>query len=154
MFVCTGNICRSPTAEGVFRRLVTDASLFQAIDIDSAGTHDYHRGEPPDPRARRIAAAHGYDHESLRARPVVASDFSRFTHILGMDRSHVRILERRKPAGASAQIRLFLDGAPHHDNPDVPDPYYGGDQDFADVLKLIEVGSRALLARLRQEHGL
>lgn len=154
LFVCTGNICRSPTAEGVFRQHVAEAGLAQAIDIDSAGTHDYHRGAPPDPRACRIAHGRGYDLASLRARQVVAADFARFDLILAMDRGHQRLLERQRPADGRARVRLLLDYAPALGMAEVPDPYYGDEADFHHVLDLVEAGSRGLLARLRADHGI
>lgn len=148
LFVCTGNICRSPTADGVFRRLVADAGLGSSILVDSAGTHGYHIGDPPDPRTVRAAAARGYDLSTLRARKLTTGDFHRFDLILAMDRGHLDIMRRMAPAGASAELALFTAWAPapfaHHD---VPDPYYGGPDGFATVLDMVEAGARALLAR-------
>jgi len=154
LFVCTGNICRSPTAEGVFRRMVADAGLAGAIEAESAATHNYHPGEAPDPRACQLARARGYDLDSLRARPVVAGDFDRFDLMLAMDRGHFRLLERRRPPNARSRVRMLLDYAPDMGVSEVPDPYYGEEGDFRHALELIEAGAQGLLAALRAEHGL
>ncbi len=151
LFVCTGNICRSPTAHGVFRHLVQAAGLDDRIAVDSAGTHGYHVGEPPDQRSVRAASARGYDLSDLRARRVTAADFAEFDHILAMDRGHLDQLLRLRPPGARAEVRLFLDDAPHAPRREVPDPYYGEGGHFAEVLDLVEAGARGLLARLRRE---
>lgn len=151
LFVCTGNICRSPTAEGVFRHLAERAGLHGHVIADSAGTHGYHVGEPPDPRTQRAALARGVDLSELRARKVVAADFTRFDHILAMDHGHLAGLRRIAPAGASAALRLFLDDAPGLEGREVPDPYYGGPDGFEEVLDLCEAGSRGLLDRLSRE---
>jgi protein-tyrosine phosphatase len=158
LFVCTGNICRSPTAEGVFRHLVAEAGLADRIDVDSAGTHGYHIGEPPDPRAVAAAARRGIDIAGQRARRVRPEDFERFDLVLAMDQGHLRHLRALRRAEHRAEIRLLLDyHRPPGGNPllrDVPDPYYGGEEGFDDVLDLIEAASRGLLdslsARLRQ----
>lgn len=161
LFVCTGNICRSPTAEGVFRHLVERAGLDEAVIADSAGTHGYHVGEPPDPRTRRAALARGIDLSGQRARKVTAADFTRFDHILAMDHDHLTHLRRLAPPGATADVRLFLErGAGRADDEagggppggdEVPDPYYGGPDGFDRVLDLCEAGARALLDRLRRD---
>ncbi|MCP1610170.1 protein-tyrosine phosphatase [Azospirillum lipoferum] len=151
LFVCTGNICRSPTAEGVFRHLAERAGLGRHVTADSAGTHSYHVGEPPDPRTQRAALARGIDLSSLRARKVVAADFTRFDHILAMDHGHLVQLRRIAPTGATAMPRLFLDDAPRLDGQEVPDPYYGGPDGFEQVLDLCEAGSHGLLDRLSRE---
>lgn len=146
LFVCMGNICRSPTVEGVFTKLVHDEGLAAAFDIDSAGTLDYHAGDPPDPRSRRAAAARGIDLSTLRARQVRDEDFARFDHVLAMDRDNLRVLLERCPPAQRAKVRLFLEGmAPD----EVPDPYYGDGDGFERVLELAFEGSRRLLAALR-----
>lgn len=152
LFVCTGNICRSPTAEGVFRQMVRQAGLEAHIGCDSAGTAGFHQDEPPDARTQAHARRRGYDLTDLRARAVVPDDFHRFTIILAMDRGHLRDLRRRAPSGTQDKIRLFLDYAPranHRAGPqDVPDPYYGGARGFEEVLDLVEAGCRGLLDTL------
>ncbi len=150
LFVCTGNICRSPTAEGVFRRLVQDAGLAHAIEIDSAGTGAWHAGEPPDARSQEAAARRGIDLGAQRARPVHRDDFHAFDVILAMDRGHLRQLQRAAPPGATARIELLLDHAPEHGR-DVPDPYYGAGDGFERVLDMIEAAGTGLLAALRED---
>ncbi|PWC36383.1 low molecular weight protein-tyrosine-phosphatase [Azospirillum sp. TSO35-2] len=153
LFVCTGNICRSPTAEGVFRQLAANAGLDGVVAADSAGTHGYHVGEPPDPRTRRAALTRGVDLSDLRARKVTAADFTRFDHILAMDHGHLADLRRLAPPDATAALRLFLDDAPGLQGRAVPDPYYGGAAGFEEVLDLCEAGARGLLDLLRREVG-
>lgn len=151
LFVCTGNICRSPTAEGVFRARVAAAGLAGRVRTDSAGTHGYHIGEPPDPRSIRAALARGVDISDLRARRVTAQDFRSFDLLLAMDRDHYSILQRQKPPSAMAEIRMFLDYASRApENGNVPDPYYGGHDGFDHVLDLIEDASDGLLADVRR----
>lgn len=149
LFVCTGNICRSPTAEGVFRHMVERAGLAGRIATGSAGTHGYHVGEPPDPRTVRAARQRGYDLSGLRARRVAAADFERFDHILAMDRGHLAALTRMAPAGCAATIGLFLDHTPDAAKREVPDPYYGESDHFMEVLDLVEHGARGLLEHIR-----
>ena len=146
LFVCTGNICRSPTAEGVFRHLVTTAGLSDAITIDSAGTHDYHVGDPPDSRSVATARARGFDLSALRARKVRRQDFYIFDLILAMDNDHYQHLTALRPNDAKADVKLFLEYHPTATDRDVPDPYYGGPDGFNDVLDMIEQASRVLLA--------
>jgi len=153
LFVCTGNICRSPTAEAVVRRYLAASGLGSRVEVDSAGTGDWHVGEPPDKRARRAAARRGYDLEALRARALATEDFDSFDLIVGMDRGHLRHLERQAPPGARARLALFLDfretaGAVARE---VPDPYYGGADGFELMLDLIEDGAAGLIAALRRE---
>ena len=149
LFVCLGNICRSPTAEAVLRSLAAREAPELPLEVDSAGTADYHVGQPPDPRTRAAAARRGYDLSALRARTVEAGDFERFDLILAMDRENLQALKRRAPSHAHERLRLFLDFAP--DSPeDVPDPYYGGPKGFEEVLDLVETATRGLLAHLRQ----
>ncbi|HEV7368337.1 low molecular weight protein-tyrosine-phosphatase [Arenibaculum sp.] len=148
LFVCTGNICRSPTAEGVFRHLLREAGLEGLVATDSAGTHDYHVGDPPDPRSAACAGRRGIDISGLRARRVRPSDFADFDLILAMDRGHREALLRQAPAEARERVRLFLDYAPDAPVRDVPDPYYGGENHFDETFVLIEAASHGLLAAL------
>jgi len=145
LFVCTGNICRSPTAEAIFRRLVADAGMSQAVIADSAGTHGYHVGEAPDPRAQASAADRGYDLSVLRARRVEHTDFQRFDLIVAMDRGHFTILSRMAEPSASHKLKLMMSYARDFREKDVPDPYYGGPQDFERVLDMLEDAARGLL---------
>ncbi len=149
LFVCTGNICRSPTAEGVFRALVAREGLAGRIATDSAGTHAYHVGEPPDSRSAAAARARGIILDDLRARQVRLSDFSEFQMILAMDRGHHRILGQMCPKGEDRRLHLFMDFAPAWGHADVPDPYYGDGDGFGRVLDMIEAGSDGMLAHLR-----
>lgn len=151
LFVCTGNICRSPTAEGVFRTLVTRAGLDQAIFADSAGTHDYHIGDPPDPRAIEHARRRGYDLSALRARRLTAQDFARFDLLLACDEGHYRIMRRLAPNDARGRVERFLDYAPDLGLREVPDPYYGGAQGFEHVLDIVERAAAGVLAALKRE---
>ena len=150
LFVCLGNICRSPTAEAVLRALAAREAPELGIEVDSAGTAGYHVGEPPDPRTRAAAARRGYDLEPLRARVVEAADFERFDMILAMDAENLRVLRRRAPKAAHERLRLLLEFAPQAQHTEVPDPYYGGPNGFEHVLDLIEEAVRGLLAHLRQ----
>ena len=148
LFVCTGNICRSPTAEAVFRHFAAEAKL--AVETDSAGTREFHFGARPDSRAIRAAAARGIDLGDQRARKVDTSDFETFDLIVALDRSHLRRLERWRPANARAEVRLLMDYARDVTLDDVPDPYYGGQSGFERVLDLVEDASRGLLQALKQ----
>ena len=152
MFVCTGNICRSPTAEGVFRKLVAEAGLAEMVTIASAGTHGYHVGEPPDERSQAAALRRAVDISTQRARRVARADFTEFDLILAMDRGHYRALRSLAPPSAAERVRLFLDYAPELGLKDVPDPYYGGPDGFEDVLDMIETAAAALLEDLRRTH--
>jgi protein-tyrosine phosphatase len=149
LFVCLGNICRSPTAEGVFRDRARRAGLLPRLEVDSAGTGAWHLGEPPDKRAIVHAAKRGYDLTPLRARQVSVEDFQRFNWILAMDQSNLRELEALQPRSHAGYLGLFLDLAPHVGLREVPDPYYGGAAGFERVLDLVEAASDALLAKLR-----
>ena len=148
LFVCTGNICRSPTAEGVFRAIVEREGFGKIVEIDSAGTHDYHVGEAPDERSQQAARQRGIEIGHLRARRVAEEDFERFDMILAMDSEHHRILMRRCPKDKADRVKLFLDFAPGHGR-DVPDPYFGESTGFEKVLDLVERASRGLLDELR-----
>jgi len=152
LFVCTGNICRSPTAHGVFLKMVDTAGLAQRVRVASAGTHDYHVGEAPDARAQAHARRRGYDLSGLRARQVSDADFATFDRILAMDRGHLRILQRRAPPGYGG-LQLFMDYATPLAGPDVPDPYYGGADGFERVLDMIELAAAGLLRSLAREGG-
>jgi len=151
LFVCTGNICRSPTAEGVFRALVERAGLADGIEVDSAGTHGYHIGEPPDARAVAHAKRRGYDLSGLRARRVKPEDFQRFDLILACDRGHHIILRRLADKATHERVAMFLDYAPALGLQEIPDPYYGEPQDFEHVLDIVESASQGLLAALRRK---
>jgi len=149
LFVCLGNICRSPTAEAVVRAMAAREAPELMLEVDSAGTAGYHAGEPPDPRTRQAATRRGYDLAALRARIVEPADFERFDLILAMDRQNLSVLRRRAPEPAQERLRLFLEFAPNAQVEDVPDPYYGGPNGFEEVLDLIEEAARGLLSHLR-----
>lgn len=146
-----GNICRSPTAEAVFRHYVENAGLSRQIVIDSAGTHDYHIGEPPDARTRSAAQQRGYDMSALRGRQVCREDFGRFDYVLAMDRANLAILQGLMPQAGSVP-HLFLGYARHHHEREVPDPYYGGNEGFERVLDMVEDAAEGLLLHIRQKH--
>ena len=148
LFVCMGNICRSPTAEGVFRHLVRQEGLSDRIEIDSAGTHAYHVNEPADRRARAAAERRGYSLDGIRARRVEESDFMRFDYIIAMDRDNLEKLQQQVNDDHSASLHLFLEFSNAVEE-EVPDPYYGGAAGFERVLDLVEDASRGLLERLR-----
>ncbi|MBI4195452.1 MAG: low molecular weight phosphotyrosine protein phosphatase [Betaproteobacteria bacterium] len=149
LFVCMGNICRSPTAEAVFRHCVAEAGLQHRVITDSAGTHDYHVGDPPDERAQRAARARGYDMSDLRGRQVSREDFARFELVLAMDEHNLRLLARRCPAEHAHKLRLFMEFGNHSREPEVPDPYYGGAQGFELVLDMIEDAAQGLLRHIQ-----
>jgi protein-tyrosine phosphatase len=148
LFVCTGNICRSPTAEGVFRHLVTAAGLENAFDIASAGTDSYHVGEAPDARAIKVARENGVDISYQRAQQVQTEDFENFEYIFAMDNGHLQELQRRAPPGSLAHITLFLDAVDGAES-DVPDPWYGSEEDFHRVYVMVDKGARAILEKIR-----
>ena len=149
VFVCTGNICRSPSAEGVLSGKATAAGLGERLLVDSAGTHGYHIGEPPDARAIQAAAARGYDIAGQRARAIGPTDFDRFDLILGLDRGHLRLLTQAAPAAGQDRVGLLMDYAPRLGTRDVPDPYYGDIADFERALDLIEAAVDGLIEALR-----
>lgn len=153
LFVCMGNICRSPTAEGVFRKRVEDAGLAHAIHIDSAGTYGYHVGEPPDARSQQFAARRGYDLSVQRARKVSADDFIKFDHVLAMDHDNLDQLKNICPPQYAHKLALFMQYARDHDSKVVPDPYYGGGQGFDLVLDYIEDASDGLVEALQRNLG-
>ncbi len=146
-----GNICRSPTAEAVFRRYVEEAGLAHAIRIDSAGTHDYHIGEAPDPRTRQAASQRGYDMSALRGRQVDVRDFSEFDYVLAMDEANLAILQRLRPRDAQGHLGLFLEFAERHSQREVPDPYFGGAEGFERVLDMVEDAASGLLKHIRSQ---
>jgi protein-tyrosine phosphatase len=148
LFVCMGNICRSPTAEAVVRRLAEREAAGLALELDSAGTHGYHAGDPPDERAIVAARRRGIDMSALRARVVEPADFERFDLVLAMDEAVHERLARIAPRTRAGRLRLFMDYAPELGRRDVPDPYYGGAAGFEEVLDLVEAGARGLLAAL------
>ncbi len=150
LFVCMGNICRSPTAEGVFRHHVSEAGLEASIQSDSAGTHAYHTGEPADRRAHAAAARRGISLEGIRARRVTEEDFEHFDYILAMDELNLVTLKDRAPDESSAKVRLFLEFAESLPENEVPDPYYGGSAGFERVLDLVDEASQGLLETLRK----
>jgi protein-tyrosine phosphatase len=152
LFVCMGNICRSPTAHGVFEQVVRDAGLADRIQIESAGTHAYHVGESPDPRSSQAARRRGFDLGHIRAQKVSSADFEEYDYILAMDRDNYRNLEERCPPQHIQKIQLFLEFAPHLNEVEVPDPYYGGVHGFERVLDMIEAASEGLLVHIQQRH--
>ena len=154
LFVCTGNICRSPTAEAIFRKLAADAGMAETVTADSAGTHGYHVGEPPDPRSQEAAAKRGYDLSGLRARRVEQADFQRFDLILAMDQDHYSILSHMARPPAGDKLKLMMSYARRFAEQEVPDPYYGGPQGFERVLDMLEDAASGLLESLRKDSGL
>lgn len=154
LFVCLGNICRSPTAHGVFEQRLARRGLAAAIRVDSAGTGDWHIGRAPDPRTQAAAARRGYDLGALRARQVEAADFQHFQYILAMDAENLGNLERLRPAGFDGELSLFLQYAQGVAEREVPDPYYGGAEGFDRVLDLVENAADGLLDQLVRRHAL
>ncbi|MCH7853142.1 MAG: low molecular weight phosphotyrosine protein phosphatase [Proteobacteria bacterium] len=152
LFVCMGNICRSPTAEGVFRKLVADAGLDEQIHVESAGTHAYHTQEPPDRRAQAAAERRGFNLSGIRARRVSENDFVQFDLILAMDNLNLVTLQDRAGEDSTSSIRLFLEFSETARETEVPDPYYGGTAGFERVLDIVEVAAEGLLRKIRKEH--
>ena len=150
LFVCMGNICRSPTAEGVFRKVIADAGIADDFEVDSAGTHAYHIGEPADERSQRAAARRGYDLSACVGRQVTKADFDRFDYVLAMDRQNHRELKSLGGAEAKGKLHLFLDFVPELGIRDVPDPYFGGGDGFERVLDIVQTAAQALLESLRR----
>ncbi len=151
LFCCMGNICRSPTAQGVFTKLVIEEGLSHLIEIDSAGTHAYHVGEPPDPRARETAQRRGIDLSRQRARRALAEDFEQFDYVLAMDEDNHRALSALCPPGLEERLKLFMNYAPHLEILEVPDPYYGGTNGFEAVFDMVDEAARGLLQAIRRE---
>jgi len=148
LFVCLGNICRSPIAQGVFAHVAAQAGVYDRVDLDSAAIGDWHIGNPPDERAIAMALKRGIDLSDQRARQVRSEDFEMFDMILAMDRSNLNELLDLAPQHRADRVQLFL--GPEHDpiEREVPDPYFGDDKGFEEVINLVEAGSRELLARL------
>ncbi len=151
LFVCLGNICRSPMAEGVFHHVAASRGLVPPVEVDSAGTGSWHVGNPPDGRAQAAAAARGVDISAQQARQIHADDFADFDLIIAMDRSNAANLEALAPQGQRTKIRLFLDFAPTATTREVPDPYYGGPEGFDQALDLIEAASHGLAEYIEAE---
>jgi len=154
LFVCMGNICRSPSAEGVFRKLVDNLELQADIEIDSAGTHSYHVGEPPDQRAQATALSRDIDLSDLRGRKFIPEDFKKFDYVLAMDQSNYQDMQAQNPGNGKAQLSLFLEFSRKHSEKEVPDPYYGGNQGFENVFNMIQDASEGLLQHIRKNHDL
>jgi protein-tyrosine phosphatase len=150
LFVCMGNICRSPIAEGVVRVLAKRAGVSSSVEVDSAGTHGNHAGEPPDQRARKVAASRGYDLSGLRARRVKDRDFGDFDRILAMDKQNLASLRRSCPTEHLSKLGLFLDYAQDLAVEEIPDPYYGGFEGFEKVLDLCEQAAQGLLKSVEE----
>ena len=145
LFVCMGNICRSPTAHGVFQALVKRNKLSDKIQVDSAGTHAYHVGEPPDRRAQSTALSHGYNLSAQRARQVTVEDFERFDYVIAMDQANMIALLTLAPPALRHRVHLLMSYAPERPETEVPDPYYGGPKGFETVLDMVEVAAQGLL---------
>jgi protein-tyrosine phosphatase len=151
LVVCTGNICRSPTGEGVLRHRAKARGLDDRIVVRSAGTHDYHVGECPDSRSMRHASKRGYDLSAQRAMQVEPRHFHEYDYILAMDRGHLRLLKQMAPAGAKARLGMFLEASAKWRGEDVPDPYYGGTEGFELVLDMVEEAADRWLDRIEAE---
>ncbi len=151
LIVCTGNICRSPTGEGVLKALAARRGLADSIEVRSAGTHDYHIGEAPDSRTVRHARTRGYDLSAQRAQQVSAAHFNEFDYVLAMDRGHLRALRAMAPPGGRARLGMFLDPSARWKGEDVPDPYYGGAEGFEQVLDMVEEAAARWLDRFEAE---
>lgn len=151
LFVCMGNICRSPTAEGVFNQLLESRQLGKFFEVDSAGTHAYHIGDAPDLRSQKAARDRGVELKHLRARKVVYDDFEVFDHILAMDNENYQILADACPDQHKHKLSLFLEFAPQLNQREVPDPYYGGSQGFERVLDMVEAAAEGFLHTLQQQ---
>ncbi len=151
LIVCTGNICRSPTGEGVLRHLAKERGLAGRVRVASAGTHDYHVGEAPDPRSVKHALKRGYDLSAQRAMQVEKRHFEEFDYVLAMDRGHLRILGQIQPPGSRAKLGLFLEASATSKGEDMPDPYYGGDAGFEQVLDMVEEAAQRWLDRIEAE---
>ena len=152
LMVCMGNICRSPTAHGVFQSLVDEEGLSDCIDVDSAGTHAYHVGESPDPRSQQTAMHHGLDLSDQRARQAVAEDFHRFDYVLAMDQDNYYNLQMICPPGLEEKLHLFMDFSEEYSEREVPDPYYGGGRGFEHVFEMVTSAARGLLQQIKERH--
>jgi protein-tyrosine phosphatase len=154
LFVCLGNICRSPTAHGVFQGMVDSHGFSESISVDSAGTGDWHIGHSPDQRTALVAQTKGYDLSTLRARLVTSDDFDQFDYIIAMDKANLSDLNAMRPDHYTGHLSLFLDFSEQADYSEVPDPYYGGDNGFELVFNLVEAASRGLLLHIQNHQGL
>lgn len=154
LMVCLGNICRSPTAEGIFQDRVQKSGLSDVIEVDSAGTSDWHLGKAPDVRSQRAALKRGYDLSDLAGRQVTVQDFDQFDYILAMDDSNLNDLRKLSPPNFKGHLGLFLDFCKTNKCREVPDPYHGGSEGFVEVLDLVEDASDGLLAHIKQHHSL
>ncbi|MBD3669497.1 MAG: low molecular weight phosphotyrosine protein phosphatase [Gammaproteobacteria bacterium] len=152
LFVCMGNICRSPTAHGVFEKLLSEHGIDHQVSVDSAGTHAYHVGEPPDRRSQQEARQRGYDLSHLRARKVTPGDFDEYDYVLAMDDDNYRNLAALCPSHAREKLQMFLDYGHNFAETEVPDPYYGGAQGFMHVLDLVEDAANGLIRDIQQRH--
>lgn len=151
LFVCMGNICRSPTAEGVFRHFLRQQGLEGRVEVDSAGTHGYHVGESPDSRTQRAAAARGYDLSNIRARKVAPEDLEYFDLVLAMDQNNMEVLRRMCPPELANRLQLFMSYAQNFDDDEVPDPFYGLGHGFDLVIDMVEDASSGLILALREK---
>jgi protein-tyrosine phosphatase len=154
LMVCMGNICRSPMAHGVMAERLREAGLDGVVEVDSAGTHGYHVGEPPDRRAQAAARARGYELGSLRARQLVRQDFLDFDYILVMDEDNLYNARALQPPNGKARLHRFLEFAGSRKEQEVPDPYYGGADGFTQVMDMVEDAAKGFVAHLRAQHGL
>ena len=154
LFVCLGNICRSPTAHGVFQGMVDTHGLGELVSVDSAGTGDWHIGHSPDSRTAQVAASRGYDLSELRARLVTPGDFDQFDYVIAMDSANLRDLKSMRPSHFSGHLGLFLEFARSDSHTEVPDPYYGGESGFELVFDLVEDASLGLLKHISSQHQL
>jgi len=154
LFVCLGNICRSPTAEGVFRALVESEGLADSFHIDSAGTSGWHKGELPDPRSMKEALRHGVDLSSQRSRAVDDRDFTRYHYILAMDYANLKELKKRCPENLQGRLKLFTSFAPELGIAEVPDPYYDGPKGFEHVFRIAEASAKGLLQAIVRDRAL
>ncbi|MCP4471920.1 MAG: low molecular weight phosphotyrosine protein phosphatase [Gammaproteobacteria bacterium] len=152
LFVCMGNICRSPTAHGVFQAIVDEEGLGDAILVDSAGTHSYHVGSPPDMRSQATARERGLDLSGLRARRFVSADFVEFDYLLGMDAGNIADMHAIRPDDAHARLQFMLEYSDRYQQKEVPDPYYS-DEGFDLVFDMVDDASRGLLRHIRAQHG-
>lgn len=153
LFVCMGNICRSPTAHGVFRQKVVDQGLGAWVKVDSASTHNYHPGSPPDERSQEHAAKRGYDLSDLRARQIQDADFERHDLILVMDMDNLALVQQECPQAHQYKVRRLTEFSLQHNRTVVPDPYYGGKNGFEDVLDLVEDACEGLIQHVRQQRA-
>ena len=154
LFVCLGNICRSPTAHGFFQKLVDDEGLTKRILVDSAGTSGWHIGEPPDARTTRTAKTRGIDLSSLRGRQLQSSDLVEYDYVLAMDKENLSNIQRLESAGSNAQVALFLTFANNYQVEEVPDPYHGGQDGFEYVFDLVADASQGLMAHIKAQYSL